>query len=128
MLFRVSPNSPVPIYRQLVQQVREAVVCGRLTPGDRLPSLREVASRLVINHLTVKQAYQILEQEGLIETLRGRGTFVRSEATAALRRRVGEDLDQRLRELAAGAGRAGLSRERFLEMAREAWETSEQAP
>lgn len=76
MQFFVHPGDEVPIYRQLVRQVSDAIAGGRLTAGERLPSHRELAEQLVIAPLTVKKAYDDLEREGLIETQRGRGTFV----------------------------------------------------
>ena len=127
MLFHIDANSSTPIYRQLEQQVREAIVCGRLSGGDRLPSLREVAAELVVNPLTVKQAYGQLEREGLIETSRGRGTFVRGDGGKALRRRVERQLHGGMAELAGGARRAGMQRREFLKLAGEAWDTAEGA-
>jgi GntR family transcriptional regulator len=72
----VHPGDDLPIYRQIVRQVTDAIATGRLGPGDRLPSHRDLAARLVIAPLTVKKAYDELEQNGLIDTQRGRGTFV----------------------------------------------------
>ncbi len=76
MQIYVTPNDELPIYRQIVRQVTDAIAGGRLKAGDRLGSHREMASELVIAPLTVKKAYDELEQQGLIETQRGRGTFV----------------------------------------------------
>lgn len=75
--FYVNPGDEIPIYRQIVRQVEDAVAGGRLRPGERLPSHRELAAQLVIAPLTVKKAYDELEHDGLIDTQRGRGTFVR---------------------------------------------------
>ena len=72
----VNPGDELPIYRQIFRQVMDAVAGDRLKPGERLPSHRELAAQLVIAPLTVKKAYDELEREGLIETQRGRGTFV----------------------------------------------------
>ena len=72
----VTPGDELPLYRQIVRQVTDAIAGARLKPGDRLPSHRDLAAQLVIAPLTVKKAYDELEQEGLIETQRGRGTFV----------------------------------------------------
>jgi len=72
----IAPGDDAPIYRQIVRQVREALAGGRLRPGDRLQSQRELALQLVISPLTVKKAYDELERAGLIMTQRGRGTFV----------------------------------------------------
>ena len=78
----VNPGDELPIYRQIFRQVTDAVAGGRLKPGERLPSHRELAAQLVIAPLTVKKAYDELEREGLIETQRGRGTFVSERVPA----------------------------------------------
>jgi GntR family transcriptional regulator len=79
----VTPGDDVPIYRQIVRQVREAVASGRLRPGEQLESHRVLAHRLVISPLTVKKAYDELEHDGLVETARGIGTFVRRDVRPA---------------------------------------------
>src|SRR6476469_4752542 len=77
-MFRVDSGSGVPIYRQLVEQVRREVMLGRLQPGDQLPTLREVVDALTINPNTVVKAYAELEHEGLVVRRQGTGTFVSS--------------------------------------------------
>lgn len=79
----IVPGDDLPIYRQIMRQITDAVAGGRLGSGDRLPSQRELAEQLVISPLTVKKAYDELERGGLIRTERGRGTFVESSAAAA---------------------------------------------
>jgi GntR family transcriptional regulator len=74
--FRLDPRSGVPAYRQLVDQVRQAVRLGLLRPGDQLPPVREVVTQIAINPNTVHRAYRDLEAEGLVEGQQGRGTFV----------------------------------------------------
>jgi GntR family transcriptional regulator len=74
--FRLDPRSGVPAYRQLVDQVRQAVRLGLLQPGDQLPPVREVVTQITINPNTVHRAYRDLETEGLVEGQQGRGTFV----------------------------------------------------
>lgn len=76
MLFRVDAGSGVPIYRQLVEQVRREVILGRLGPGDQLPSLTEVVAELSINPNTVVKAYSELEHQGFVVRRQGTGTFV----------------------------------------------------
>lgn len=76
MLYSIEPSSPVPIYAQIVGQVRAAVAGGELRPGDPLPSVRQLATELRVNPNTVAQAYRELEREGLTYVLRGQGTFV----------------------------------------------------
>jgi len=82
MLFRPNPSSGVPIYLQLMEQVKHAVETGALRPGDQLPGIRPVAEELVINPNTVAKAYRELEHEGVIELRHGAGAFVSANARA----------------------------------------------
>ena len=75
-MFRVDAGSGVPIYRQLVQQVRRDVMLGRLQPGDQLPSVKEVVDSLSVNPNTVVKAFGELEHQGLVIRRQGVGTFV----------------------------------------------------
>jgi GntR family transcriptional regulator len=74
--FQLRPDSGVPPYLQLVQQIRQAVRMGVLDVGDRLPTVKEVVADLAINPNTVQKAYRELEYEGLVEGRQGVGTFV----------------------------------------------------
>jgi DNA-binding transcriptional regulator YhcF (GntR family) len=74
--FHLRPDSGVPPYLQLVQQIRQAVRMGVLDVGDRLPTVKEVVAELAINPNTVQKAYRELEHEGLVEGRQGVGTFV----------------------------------------------------
>jgi GntR family transcriptional regulator len=78
MAFRVqiSTGSSVPIYRQIVDQVRSAVAGGELAVGDRLPGVRTLAERLLVNHNTVAKAYSDLVRDGVVEPRPGLGAFV----------------------------------------------------
>ena len=82
MLFRVNPSSGVPIYLQLMEQVKHAVETGALRPGDQLPGIRPLAEELVINPNTVAKVYRELEHEGVIELRHGAGAFVSANARA----------------------------------------------
>jgi GntR family transcriptional regulator len=73
---QILPGSESPIYKQVVEQVGEAIARGRLSYGDKLPAVRKLAAELVINPNTVARAYTILEQQGLVVTKSGSGTFV----------------------------------------------------
>ena len=72
LLFQVTPNSGVPIYRQIMDQVNRLVVSGYLKPGDELPSVRQVASFLEVNQMTISKAYSFLEAMGVLERNRGK--------------------------------------------------------
>ena len=76
MFIRINPNSGVPMYRQIVSQIRRAAAIGRIRPGDKLPSVRELSQTLEISPITVVKAYNELDHLGAIETRRGRGTFI----------------------------------------------------
>ena len=80
MKFIINSRSGVPIYRQLVQQIENGIVGGILSPGEQLPTVREVALQLTVNPNTVARAYRELEYRGLIESTQGRGTFVSAGA------------------------------------------------
>ena len=80
MLFRPNPSSGVPIYLQLMEQVKHAIETGALRPGDQLPGMRPLAEELVINPNTVAKAYRELEHEGVIELRHGAGAFVSGNA------------------------------------------------
>src|SRR5215470_2934396 len=81
--FHLDNRSGVPPYLQLVQQVKQALRLGFLQPGDQVPTMREVVSRLAINPNTVFKAYRELEREGLVESRPGLGTFVIHSLTNA---------------------------------------------
>jgi GntR family transcriptional regulator len=76
MLFRPNPSLGVPIYLQLMEQIKHAVETGALAPGDQLPGIRPLAEELVINPNTVAKAYRELEHDGVIELRHGAGAFV----------------------------------------------------
>src|SRR6185369_15189276 len=82
MLLRPNPSSGVPIYLQLMEQVKHAIETGALRPGDQLPGIRPLAEELVINPNTVAKVYRELEHEGVIELRHGAGAFVSPNARA----------------------------------------------
>jgi GntR family transcriptional regulator len=80
MLVKPNPSSGVPIYLQLMEQVKHAIETGALRPGEQLPGIRPLAEELVINVNTVAKAYRELEHEGVIELKHGAGAFVSAHA------------------------------------------------
>lgn len=80
ILLKPNPASGVPIYLQLMEQVKHAVETGALRPGEQLPSIRPLAEELVVNPNTVAKAYRELEHEGVIELRQGAGAFVSDKA------------------------------------------------
>src|SRR3954470_11421069 len=82
MLFRLNPSVGVPIYLQLMEQVKHAIETGALQPGDQLPGIRPLAEQLVMNPNTVAKAYRELEHEGVIDLRHGAGAFVAEQPRA----------------------------------------------
>ena len=93
----ISNSSMQPIYEQVVSQVKQEILNGSLAPESKLPSVRELAGELRISALTVKKAYDTLEQEGFIVTVHGKGSFVasvnRDLALEAQKKEVERELD-----------------------------------
>ena len=76
-------SDPRPIYEQIVDGFKEEIVTGRLAPGDQLPSVRDLSSRLTVNPNTIQKAFKALESQGYIYPVAGRGNFVSEELAAA---------------------------------------------
>ncbi len=115
----VNPGDELPIYRQIVRQVTDAIAGQRLRAGDRLPSHRDLSTQLVIAPLTVKKAYDELEQDGLIETQRGRGTFVSQRVPQADPGERRERLRDAAQRLVSQATLSGVPFEEVLELLEE---------
>jgi GntR family transcriptional regulator len=92
-LFTLHPESGVPIYRQLIDQIRRLIAGGQLPPGAELPSVRDLAVTHAVNPMTISKAYTLLEAEGLLERNRGR------PMTVAAGRRLQVPLSQRIKQL-----------------------------
>ena len=97
-MYLLNPNSGVPLYLQLQQQMQQRVLTGQLVDGEQMPSVRELSAQLGLNPLTVSKVYQLLEREGFVETRRGLGTYVSHQAPAlrleARRRQVEPAVEQ----------------------------------
>jgi len=118
LLFRVSPASGVPIYRQLMDQVHSLVAGGRLKPGEFLPSVRQVAEDLQVNPMTVSKAYSLLERDGVLEMVRGQGMRLAERQSRGGVRARQEDLMPLLQQIAAKAFHLSLTREQVIEQLR----------
>ena len=115
MKFAIDPRSGVPLYRQLIEQVKFSIARGGLRPGDRLPTVRQLAVELSINPNTVVRAYRELEIEGVLETHQGSGTFVGTKKPEIDRLEKQRMLNQILTNLLARASTYGLTLEDVLE-------------
>jgi GntR family transcriptional regulator len=118
MFDNINAKSAVPIYRQITDQIRWRVAAGRLAPGDRLPSVRDLASFLLVNPNTVAKVYRDLERDGLLETRRGEGTFVAADAVAMAESERTDLITGQLREVARDVRSFGVTEEQALELFR----------
>jgi GntR family transcriptional regulator len=119
----VDPASGLPVYRQIMDQVRRTIVAGHLAAGEKLPSIRELAATLQINPLTVGKAYGELERSGLIEMRRGLGMYVRSQPeTMRGRGQVAPaGVTQAARRLVLESAQAGLTRGQTVRAVEDCW-------
>ena len=112
----INNSSMIPIYEQVVSQIKSEIISGELKEGSCLPSVRTLSADLKISALTVKKAYDLLESEGFVTTVHGKGTFVnetdRQLAYEARRKAVEDDLYKAIQQGFA----AGLSREEIKEI------------
>ena len=120
MHFSVDPSAPAPPSEQLADQVRFAVASGRLSIGDRLPSVRALAAQARVNPNTVSRAWRELEREGVVQSRRGEGVFVAPTAPDVCRACRDRVIAERLGRAVAEACAAGLAPEEILELAKDA--------
>lgn len=123
-MFILNPQSGIPIYRQLLEQVRRMVASGQLAPGTALPSVRELALQHAVNPMTISKAYALLEAEGLLERNRGKPMTVASHSRArpSVTRRL-EQLEPVLDQLVLAARQLQLSESELVKELRRKWET-----
>jgi GntR family transcriptional regulator len=110
----VSPGSGVPIYRQLVDQVRAQIAGGRLSVGEFLPSVRQVAEELAVNPMTVSKAYSLLERDGAVELVRGQGMRVNDPGPAGNGKARRAALNPLLEQVALTAKQLNLTPQQVL--------------
>lgn len=111
----LDPSSPVPLYAQIVEQVRRQVALGALRPGDRLPTVRDLAVHVRVNRNTAARAIQELERRGVVRTRVGQGTFVQDRAAEIERAVLEEQMDQAIDRLLVEAGNTGITLEALAE-------------
>lgn len=116
MTILIDNRSGLPIYEQIVTQIREQILSGELGPDAALPSIRALAKDLRISVITSKRAYEELEQEGFLYTVAGKGCFVSEKNPELLREENLRKIEEHLGEIRRLAARCGLTREELLEM------------
>ena len=126
MLLHLNPNSGVPVYRQMIQQLRERIAGGQLSPGAQLPSVRELSAELHVNPLTVAKAYQFLERDGLVEFRRGQGTFVSAGRKALPFAEQQKLIQPAIEQVVSEALHLGLSETQLQRLIKQAYDNKQQ--
>ncbi|MBV8363184.1 MAG: GntR family transcriptional regulator [Candidatus Eremiobacteraeota bacterium] len=130
-VFTVDPRSGVPIYLQLIEQVKRLVAVGALAPGEQLPTVKQLALDLTINPNTVARAYRELERDAVIETSPGRGSFIRADGALDVATKTRDDVaGDAFNEAVRQAKSFGLSRstvDALFEQTLERWFPKEEA-
>lgn len=103
MDLNIDPKSGLPIYLQIIEQVKLAIAAGSIVPGQQLPSVRQLAVDLRVNPNTIAKAYNLMEIKGLVHTMRGEGTFVSKRDSKVLERSQEEIIDKIIDQLAETA-------------------------
>lgn len=112
----ITNSDPRPIYEQVGEAIRGAIISGELTPGEALPSIRGLAKDLRISVITTKRAFEELERDGYIETVPGKGSFVAGTSSALLRERRLAQIEEALRHALTLGRSAGVSPEELVTM------------
>lgn len=123
MVLKIDMSGEIPIYIQLRNEIVKGLGRGELSPGENLPTVRQLASELGVNTMTVSKAYQLLKSEGFIETDRRKGAVVKPAQTMgeAVEAEYREHLGDELELLSAEAKLRGLKREDFLRLCEDAF-------
>lgn len=119
MFIALSPGNPDPMYKQVTDQIKDAIASGELKPNDRLPSVREFSEALKVSAITIKRAYFDLETEGYILTRAGLGSFVAEVSRETLRSRKIDELRAEMTRIVRTAARFGITREEIVALTRE---------
>ena len=115
-MIKLSNASDKPIYEQITEQLKQAILSGTLLPGDALPSIRMLAKELKISVMTTKRAYSDLERDGFIETVAGKGSFVAQRNQDFLKDALVRQVEDHLIKAAGLARTAGMSHCELLEL------------
>lgn len=124
-MFRINPTSGKPIYEQIMDQIKEAALKGYLKPGDALPSVRKLAMSLSVTPNTVSKAYQNLEREKIIVTIRGKGAFLSENIPYEMNQEKLLDVKEQMRGLLIELKYLGFDEDRAVEFIRQIYKDLE---
>ncbi len=112
----ISNRAGTPIYEQIVLQVKQQIAQGSLGPGEPIPSMRALARRLHISVITVQKAYETLQQDGFIETVQGKGTFVSGASGEFIREEQLRRIEEHLEAAATAAREHDIPEEKLIQL------------
>lgn len=118
----ISSNSNLPIYEQIINQVRDSVVAKELKPGEAMPSIRKLARDLQVSVITTKRAYEELENEGVIRSVAGKGFYVCEQNNDILKEKQIMLLEKRYTEIIADSRKAGMKLDEIINLVRVLYE------
>ncbi|MBE6062848.1 MAG: GntR family transcriptional regulator [Clostridium butyricum] len=118
----ISNDSPVKLYEQIENQIKNEILNGHLKCGEMLPSIRMLAKELRVSIITTKRAYEELEKEGFIETVVGKGSFVSGANSERLKEAAMAEMESRLEEVIVTAKSLGLGLDECVEIFKEIYE------
>lgn len=119
--FQIDPRSGLPVYRQLMDQIKYYVASGGLKPGDQLPSIRDMATRASVNPTTVVKGYTELQHEGVVEMKHGKGAFIAASSSSRSDEERRKLIGQLAKQLVIEAKQLGASQTLVEEVLREEW-------
>jgi len=109
-------RSKVPIYEQIVTQVKQLIMSGALKDGDPIPSMRALAKTLQVSVITVQKAYEELQRKGFIESLSGRGTFIQAQNTDDIKQEYWNSIKTHAQKIAALAKESGATTQDIIDL------------
>lgn len=124
-MFQINPSSGKPIYEQIMVQVKEAILKGYLKQGDSLPSVRKLAMSLSVTPNTVAKAYQILEREKVIVTIRGKGAFVSENISYEMNQDKLEEIQEKARGILIELKYLGFDEEEVIDLIKQIYKELE---
>ena len=122
MNINIQTTSGLPIYEQIERQIKELIVSGQLKEGEPLPSIRALAADVKISVITVKRAYEDLEQEGMIYSVQGKGFYVDNPDLQYVKEKETVGIEEHLGEWVSEAKKAGMTKQEALDMLDILWE------
>lgn len=122
-MVQIDYRSEKPIYEQIMEQIKLYIIKGQLSPGDSIPSVRKMSQALGVTPSTVAKAYQELERQKIIETIRAKGTFIAPDCGRELEEEQIHRISQRMKSEILELKRSGYSAEKVMELVKEIYDS-----